>query len=78
MAESKSEGVFWEDDLPSELEDDAMVTLLTLLELLELLELVLDLEVLESLDGGMKSSAATSWRNLESQACLKEQSASSS
>jgi hypothetical protein len=75
MAKSKSEGVFWEDDSPSELEDDAVVTLLTLLELLELM---LDLEVLESLDGGIKSSAAMSWRNLESQACLKEWSASSS
>lgn len=49
----------------SKLEDDSMLTLLALL--------VLDPEVLESLDKGrMKDSADMSWRNLESQTCLKE------
>jgi hypothetical protein len=77
MAKSESEGADWEDEFSSELVDDSMLTLLTLLALLALL--MLDPEVLEALDdGGMKGSADTSWRNLESQARLKEWSASSS
>jgi hypothetical protein len=77
MAESKSEGADWEDEFSSELVDNSMLTLLTLLALLALL--VLDPEVLEALDkGGMKGSADMSWRNLKSQAHLKEWSASSS